>query len=154
MAFGTTSRFRLLPCLLALLWTLLPVLSAAQCVHTLPKTQTAARPAKPQAAPRCPMCAKMAMAGMQMPNRPMPGMAGMRCCCHGSGNAPMSCRCGIQPQPKPAALILALVWSPHALLPALVRVLPPASSGCAYPAVIVPLFTLCHTPLPRPPRLL
>ena len=148
MAFGTTSRFRLLPCLLALLWTLLPVLSAAQCIHALPIPQAAARPAKQQAAPRCPMCARMSMPGMQML-----GMAGMKCCCR-TGDAQMSCRCGVQPVPKPATALSALVWSPHALLPVLVHVLPPASSLCAYPAIFAQLFTLCRTPRPRPPCLL
>lgn len=152
MTFGTASRFRLFSCLLALLWILLPVLSAAQCVHALPPS-AATRPAKGSTTARCPMCAKMSMAGMQMPNRQMPGMAGMKCCCR-SGNAPMSCRCGIQPQPKPAAVILALVWSPHTLLPVQVRVLPPVSSLCTYSAFFVHLLMLCRTPLPRPPRLL
>ena len=99
---------------------MLPVLSDAQCVHALPKLQSAGVPAKLQSAPHCPVCAKMAMTGMQMPNRQMPnrqmpnrqmpGMAGMKCRCH-SSSTPMSCRCGIQP--KFAAMILTLVWSPH-----------------------------------------
>ena len=162
MAFGTTSEFRRFSCLLALVWTLLPILSAAQCVHALPLPQRAAA-AKPQTAPRCPICAKMAsggmqmagmqMAGMQMPAQTMPGMAGLKCCCH-SGGLPMCCRCGVQPAPKPAAVMVALVWSPHALLPASVRLLPPLSASCTYPSLFSPLLTFCRTPLPRPPRLL
>ncbi len=154
MAFGTTSRFRLLPCLLALLWALLPVLTAAQCAYAMPQA-VSVHAKRPVTVSRCPMCAKMRMAGMPgMAGMPMPGMAGMKCCCHGGGNALVSCQCGVQPAPKPAAVISALVWSPHALLPTPVRVLPPASSPCIYSAAATFLLTLCRSPHFRPPRFL
>lgn len=149
MAFGTKSWSRLLSCLLALLWVMLPVLCTAQCVRTLPLPQAAA-PAMSAALP-CPMCAKM-----QMAKRAVPGMAGMKCCCqtnrHLVTRGQMTCRCCVQPAPKLTAALL--FWSPLAVLPAAQRLDPPRSCAHTYPVLRLRLCSRFCTPLPRPPRFL